>query len=152
MSETAAGGLGAVAGKKLVLLGLPIAITLVAWVLGLRLFPPRKGREVKDMLDRLLACGVSSFVVGLPALLVLLKHAPSAFAGAQQLAIMAGVDPFIGFISLVGCVLLLSSLPGPWIVVAWVLWFQRRKGKDIGQMAADASDDWRRAMRGKDQP
>lgn len=148
MTEPASSAAGAIAGHKAFLLGLPILITLLAWWLGLRIFPPRKGREFKDMLDRLAACAVSSFVVGIPLSVALLKHAPWLFSGAAELASQAGLEPVAGFFAIVGCVLLLASLPGPWLVVAYLRWFQRRRGKDVGEMLGDAARDWRRAFKG----
>lgn len=129
---------GAIAGHKLLLVGIPIAVTVLAWWLGMRAFPPRKGREWGDMLDRLLACAASSFAVGLPIMLGLHRHAGWIFGSASELAVMAGLPPMAGFFALVSCVGLLSSLPGPWIVVAYLRWFHRRRRKDIGELARDA--------------
>lgn len=148
MSEPASTAGAAFAGHKVLLFSLPFVVTLAAWWLGMRFVPVRKGREAADMLDRLVACGVSSFVVGLPVLLVLLKHAPWVFAGASQLASMALIDPQAGFLAVVGCVLLLCSLPGPWLIAAYLRWFKRRDRKDLGQMAGDLADDIRRVRRG----
>jgi hypothetical protein len=144
MSEPASTAGAAFAGHKALLIGLPIAVTLAAWWLGLRLVPVRKGREAKDMLDRFLACGASSFVVGLPALLALRRHASWVFAEAAQLSDLLMVDPMAGYFAVVGCVLLLCSLPGPWIIAAWLRWFTKRDKKDIGEMLGDAADDVRR--------
>lgn len=144
MSDPATGGAAGIAGHKAFMLGMPIAITLLAWWLGMRIFPPRKGREFKDMLDRLVACAVSSFLVGVPLLVALLNHMPWVFSTAADLAGRAGLEPITGFFAIVGCVLLLASLPGPWLVVAYLRWFHRRRGKDIGEMFGDAADDIRR--------
>lgn len=151
MTEPASTAAGAVAGHKAFLLGLPIVITLLAWWLGLRIFPPRKGREFKDMLDRLVACAVSSFIVGVPLLVALLNHMPWVFSTAADLAGRAGLEPITGFFAIVGCVLLLASLPGPWIVVAYLRWFHRRRGKDLGEWGADAARDWRKTFKGSEE-
>jgi len=148
MTEPASSAAGAFAGHKVLVFGLPVVISLAAWWLGMRFVPVRKGHEAKDMLDRFLACGASSFVVGLPMLLVLLKQAPWVFSGATELAAMAGLEPITGFLSVVGCVLLLCSLPGPWLVAAYLRWFHRRRGKDIAEMAADAADGVRKVREG----
>jgi len=34
-------------------------------------------------------------------------------------------------------VFVLCSIPGPWIVAAVFLWLERRKGRDIGELAAE---------------
>lgn len=36
-----------------------------------------------------------------------------------------------------GCVFVLCSIPGPWIVAAVFLWLERRKDRDIGELAAE---------------
>jgi hypothetical protein len=140
MTEPASSAGAAFAGHKALLVGLPIFVVVAAWWLGLRFVPVRKGREVKDMLDRLVACAAASFLIGLPALLSLRRHAPWVFAEAAELASMVAVDPMVGYFAVVGCVLLLCSLPGPWIVVAYLRWFKRRDDKDIGEMLIDAAD------------
>lgn len=148
MTDPASGAAGTFAGTKVLVFSLPIVVSLAAWWLGMRFVPLRKGHEAKDMLDRLVACGASSFVVGLPVLLVLLRHAPWAFSGANELAAMAGVEPIAGFLALVGCVMLLCSLPGPWLLAAYFRWFKRRDRKDLGELAGDLADDVRRVKRG----
>jgi hypothetical protein len=128
---------------KMLMLGLPVVATLIAWWLGMRLVPPKTTQET---VNRLLSCAVASFVVGLPVLVLLRKHAPWVFSSALELAQAAQLDPIVGFFAVIGCVLLLCSLPGPWIIVAYVRWFERRKGKDLGQMAGDAAVDVRRVV------
>jgi hypothetical protein len=131
------------AGQKMLMLGLPVVATLIAWWLGMRLVPPKTTQET---VNRLLSCAVASFVVGLPVLVLLRRHAPWVFASALELAQAAQLDPIVGFFAVIGCVLLLCSLPGPWIIVAYVKWFSGRKGKDLGQMAGDLADDVRRVV------
>jgi hypothetical protein len=150
-ASSAAGAVaGAAAGHKAFLLGLPIAISILAFALGMRIVPLRKGREMRDMMDRLLACGVSTFVVGLPVLVAILNHFPWMFSGATELASRAGTEPVVGFFAIVGCVMLVCSLPGPWLLVAYLRWFERRRGKDLGELAGDAGRDIRRAIDGED--
>jgi hypothetical protein len=134
------------ASQKALLLGLPIGVSLFAWWLGMRLVPPKNQQEA---LNRLVSCAVSSFVVGLPVLLLLRRHAPWVFSSALELAQAAQLDPILGFFAVIGCVLLLCSLPGPWIIVAYVKWFSRRSRKDLGQMAGDLAGDVRRVVHPK---
>jgi hypothetical protein len=131
------------AGHKAMLLGLPIGVSLFAWWLGMRLVPPKTPAET---LNRLLSCAVASFVVGLPVLLLLRRHAPWVFSSALELAQGAQLDPILGYFAVIGCVLLLCSLPGPWIIVAYVRWFSKRGRKDLGQMAGDLAGDVRRVV------
>ena len=125
------------AGAKVWLLGLPIVVSILAFWLGLLAIPLRAGREVRDMFYRVLACIVSSFVCGIPALIGLKKYAPFAFEEAQALAVMAGTDPLVGFFILCGCVMLVCSLPGPWIIGSLFLFVEKQKDKPLDEIIRD---------------
>lgn len=152
MSEPVSGTAGGIAGYKLVLACLPVAVSLIAFWLGLRFVPVRKGREREDIIDRVMACVVSSFVVGIPALVLLMQHWPGAFTAGEQLALRATLQPVTGFFAVTGCVLLLSSIPGPWLVAAVFLWLERRKDKDIGQIIGDVRGAAGKVIGGADDP
>lgn len=134
MSEPASTVAGGIAGYKLMLLGLPVVAAIVGFWLGLRFVPLRKGFELEDVTNRMTACAVSSFVLGIPALVVLQQHAPGSVLAMQQLAAMVGLDVGMGILILAGCVFLVCSVPGPWLIAAVFLYLERRKGKDIKEL------------------
>ncbi len=133
-STTVAGG---IAGYKLALLTLPLVAAIVGFWLGLRFVPLRRGHELGDVTTRMTACVVSSFGAGIPVLLALMHYAPETFEAATRLALLAGVAPVVGFLVLVGCVMVLCSIPGPWVIAAVFLWLERRKGKDIAELVGE---------------
>lgn len=140
MSEPTS-AVGTFAGYKLALFSLPIIASLIAFWLGLRFVPLRGTDPRGDLLNRVLACFISSFVLGIPALVLLVQHWPGAFEAGIRLAEMAALPAIAGFFAVTGCVLVVSSIPGPW-VVAWVfLWLKRSEGKDIAEMAGQVRAD-----------
>jgi hypothetical protein len=75
MSEPTS-AVGTFAGYKLALFSLPIIASLIAFWLGLRFVPLRGTDPRGDLLNRVLACFVSSFLLGIPALVLLMQHWP----------------------------------------------------------------------------
>lgn len=123
-----------IVGTKAWLIGLPIFVSIIAFWLGLLAIPLRAGREVRDIIYRILACAVSSYVVGIPALLAIKRYMPFVFDDMAALAVHAQLEPFTGFLVLVGCVMLICSVPGPWIVGAIFLYIEKRKDTPIDEL------------------
>ncbi len=140
MSEPTS-ALGTFAGYKLALFSMPVIASLIAFWLGLRFVPLRTTDPRGDLLNRVLACFVSSFVLGVPALVLLMHHMPSVFAAGMSLASMAAVPEISGFFVITGCVLVVCSIPGPWFVAAVFLWLRRSEGKDIAEVADQLRGD-----------
>ncbi|WP_240531232.1 hypothetical protein [Variovorax boronicumulans] len=138
---TTAAAAGTAAGYKLALLSLPIIASLIAFWLGIRFVPLRPGYAWNDLLNRVLGCLASSFIFGTIALVLLMQHKPGVFAAGAALAQLATFPPEAGFFVITGCVFVLCSIPGPWLVAAVFLWLERRKGRDIGEIAADIRAD-----------
>ena len=136
MSEPTS-AVGTFAGYKLALFSLPIIASLIAFWLGLRFVPLRGTDPRSDLLNRVLACFVSSFVVGIPALVLLIQHWPGAFEAGIRLAAMADQPAIAGFFAVAGCVFVVCSIPGPWIMAAVFLWLRRSEGKDIAEIAGE---------------
>lgn len=132
---------GTFAGYKLALFSLPVLASLLAFWLGLRFVPLRGDDPRGDLLNRVLACLVSGFVLGVPALVMLMQHWPGIFDAGARLAAVAAMPAIAGFFVITGCVFVVSSIPGPWIVAAVFLWLKRSEGRTITQMAGDLRDD-----------
>lgn len=129
---------GTFAGYKLALFSLPIAASLLAFWLGLRFVPLRATDPRGDLLNRVLACLVSGFVLGVPALVMLMQHWPGIFDAGARLAILAALPAIAGFFVITGCVFVVCSIPGPWVVAGVFLWLKRSEGKTITEIARDA--------------
>lgn len=134
---TSAGAYGA---SKFAIFGLPIAASLLAVGLGLRVVPLKKGNELKDAVNRLIGAFATSIALGVFALVFLKNSIPWLFPQAADLAVYLGLHQDIGTYSVMGVVFMICGLPGWWAVSAIVLWFERRKNKDIQEMIKDVSD------------
>jgi hypothetical protein len=134
MTEPATTVAGGVAGYKLALLTMPMVAAIAGFWLGMRYVPLRSGHELQDVTNRMTACAASSFLLGIPSLMLLQQHMPGAFVAMQQLAVLAGLTEGIGVLVLFACVFLVCSIPGPWLLASVFLYLERRKGKDIGEL------------------
>lgn len=132
---------GTFAGYKLALLSLPVVASLIAFWLGMRFVPLRTADPRGDLLNRVLACLVSGFVLGVPCLVFLMQHWPGIFDAGVRLAIIAAMPEIAGFFVITFCVFVVCSIPGPWIVAGVFLWLERRKGKTITEIAQDLRDE-----------
>ena len=132
---------GTFAGYKLALFTLPILASLIAFWLGLRFVPLREDDPRGDLINRVMSCLVSAFVLGVTALVLLMQHMPGVFAAGSQLAATAGLPDIAGFFAITLCVFVMCSIPGPWIVTAGFLWLQRRKDQDIAELAQTMRDE-----------
>lgn len=131
------------AGYKIALFSLPIVASLIAFWLGLRFVPLRDDDPRSDLLGRVLACLVSGFVLGIPALVLLMQHWPGIFDAGVRLATFAQLPDIAGFFVITGCVFVVSSIPGPWIMAAVFLWLKRSEGKTITEFAQEVRNDIR---------
>ncbi len=134
-------------GYKLALFSLPVAASLIAFWLGLRFVPLRATDPRGDLLNRVLACLVSGFVLGVPALVMLMQHWPGIFDAGVRLASLAAMPAISGFFVITGCVFVVCSIPGPWVVAAVFLWLKRSEGQTITEMAQDVRRDLTAARR-----
>ena len=132
---------GTFAGYKLALFTLPVLASLLAFWLGLRFVPLRSADPRGDLINRVLACLVSGFVLGVPALVMLMQHWPGIFDAGMRLASLAAVPSITGFFVITGCVLVVCSIPGPWIMAGVFLWLKRSEGQTITEMADQLRGD-----------
>ncbi len=123
------------AGYKLALFSLPVIASLIAFWLGLRFVPLRTTDPRGDLINRVFACLVSSFLLGVPVLVLLMQHWPGVFEAGMQLAQIAAVPSIAGFFVITACVFVICSIPGPWVVAGVFLWLKRSEGQTITEMA-----------------
>lgn len=140
---------GTFAGYKLALFTLPIVASLIAFWLGLRFVPLRREDPHADLINRVLACIVSAFLLGITALVALMHHMPRAFDAGTALALVAGLPPIAGFFAITLCVFVVCSIPGPWLLAAVFIWLERRKGRDIAELVQDAREEVSHIVAGK---
>jgi hypothetical protein len=131
--EPASSAAGGVAAWKL---GVAIlGVGFVASTLGfLVLFP----KTMKEAAVRVAATMVGSAFVGPALVAAVYSRYPEVFGGGVTLAVKFGMEPWFGLFVVGAPILALAGLPFWWILGAVVLWLDRRKGKDIGEMVADA--------------
>jgi len=140
MSEPTS-AVGTFAGYKLALFSLPVIASLIAFWLGIRYVPLRDTDPRGDLINRVLACLVSGFVIGVPALVMLMQHMPGIFMAGMELARLAALPSISGFFVITGSVLVVCSIPGPWIVAGVFLWLKRSEGQTITEMAGQLRED-----------
>lgn len=115
-----------------------LAASVLGTVIGFKVVPPTKGKEMDDISTRLLCGLLSSCTLGTYAAYRYIKFDPDWLA--FWVKVYQGNDEafFFGLLSAGLPFVLLAALPGFWIVAAFMRWFQKREGKDIAEMAGDA--------------
>ncbi|EYC51457.1 hypothetical protein AZ34_10475 [Hylemonella gracilis str. Niagara R] len=137
MTEPASTAGGAFAGYKLFLFSLPFIGAVLAFWLGIRFVPLKKGAEWKDAVDRLTAGAISSFVLGVPTLIFLARQWPGIFGAMNDLAAAASISTHAVTLLVYGTVFLLCALPGTWLFAAVFGWLRKTEGKDLGEIVQD---------------
>ena len=143
MSEPATSAAGGIAAWKI---GAGIlGIGVVASALGFLVLLPKTPKEAAV---RVVATMIGSALFG-PLLVAATYHQwPGVFGSAASMATTLGMEPWLGLFMAAAPLLAMAGLPFWWVCGALVLWLDRRKGKDIGELAADAGADVRRAVTG----
>jgi hypothetical protein len=129
--ETTAAG-----GVILKIFGVPLAAGAAATALAFLFMWPRTLREAAI---RLASTILASSILG--PLLVIAVHAtwPALFQSAAAAAALYGVPPELGVVFVAAPFLVLAGLPAWWILGALVLWLDKRRGKDLAEIAQDAA-------------
>lgn len=129
------------AGYKVAGAAVTFSMPILAFFLGLQVIPLSKTDPHRDVVRRILGCVVSSFTLGPVGLVAIYKLAPwvydACFAVAEK---MFDLGP-LGYIWLTALVLLLSALPGWWLVGALVREVAGWDGKSLAEIAQDVSGD-----------
>lgn len=141
MSEPASSAAGGFAIAKAV--GGLLAVGVVASALGFLVMLPKTPREAAA---RVVATMAGSALVGPLIVAAAYSRYPEVFAAGGTLAVSLGMESWMGTFMVAAPLLAMAGLPFWWLLGAVVLWFERRKGLDVGQLAADARADVGKAV------
>lgn len=114
-------------------LGSQTVIAALAATMGFLILIPK---TVGEALARIIFTMIASIVLG--PLAVAATHAkwPELFESALHIARLQGTD--IGVLYVTAPIQILAGLPAWWILGAFIRWFRKREGQDIGEMLEDA--------------
>jgi hypothetical protein len=129
--ETAAGG------TLIKIFGVPVLAGAAATGLAFLFMWPRTLKEAAVRF----ACTLAASAVAGP-FLVIAVHSwwPTLFSSASQVAGIYGLPAEMGILFVAAPFLVLAGLPAWWILGGIVLWLDRRRGKDIAELAHDAAE------------
>jgi hypothetical protein len=132
MSFETAGGAAAIK-----FFGAAVVAAAVGTALGYVLMWPRTAREAACRFACSFAC---SFIFG--PLLFMAAHSwwPGLFASAREFGQQYTGEPLVGLLMAAAPFLVIAALPAWWILGALVLWLERRRGKDLGEIMHDAAE------------
>ena len=129
--ETTAAG-----GALIKIFGIPVLAGAAATSLGFMFMWPKSAKEA---FVRFFVTIVFSVLMG-PALVVAVRSWwPSLFENAKDVAVMYGSDPALGFLFIAAPLMVAAGLPAWWVLGACVRWLDKRRDKDIGELARDAA-------------
>lgn len=127
----------AAGGALIKIFGVPVLAGAAATALTFLFMWPRTRREAFIRFT----CSICTSTILGPILVVALHSWwPSLFASAAAVAAMNGADPTMGVLAVAGPLMVLAGLPAWWVLGGIVLWLERRRGKDIGEIVHDAAD------------
>ncbi len=115
----------------------PFFAGLAATSLGFLFLWPASAREAMVRF----ACTLTVSAVAGPCLAVAAYcWWPALFSSSGQLAMLAGGPAELGVLLVAAPFLVLAGLPAWWLLGAVLLWFERRRSKDIAEIAHDAAE------------
>jgi hypothetical protein len=125
------------AGSVIKVFGVPVLAGAAATGLAFLFMWPK---TIKEAAIRLACTVIASAIAG--PFLVIAVHSwwPSLFASAGEVAGMYKMPYELGMLFVSAPFLVLAGLPAWWILGGLVLWFDRRRGKDLGELAHDAAE------------
>jgi hypothetical protein len=125
------------AGSALIkVFGVPVLVGAAGTALGFMFLWPK---TMKEAFVRFACSILSSLMIG--PLLGIVAHAwwPGLFEAAKQAGQQYAGDPQIGLLYVAAPFYLAAALPAWWILGGVVLWLDKRRGKDIAEIAHDAA-------------
>lgn len=126
---------GAVVKALIKIFGVPVVTSVVATSLGFMFMWPKTPREAFVRI----ACTILFSTIFGPILVIALRTAwPALFDAARDVAVFYGTDPAFSYLFIGAPVFVCAGLPAWWVVGAVVRWFDKRRNKDIGELATDA--------------
>jgi nicotinamidase-related amidase len=130
--ETTAAG-----GALIKIFGVPVLAGAAATALAFLFMWPR---TLKEAFVRLAATILASAIAG--PLLVIAVHSwwPTLVQSAGQVAVLYGSSAELGFLFIAAPFMVMAGLPAWWLMGAVVLWLDKRRGKDIGEIAREAAE------------
>lgn len=130
--ETTAGGAALVK-----IFGVPVLAGAAATALIFLFMWPK---TLHEAFLRLTASIAASGIFGPFAVMALHSWWPSLFDSAKAVTILYGGDPALGVLFVAGPVMVLAGLPAWWLIGGVIRWLDRRRDKDIGEIAHDAAE------------
>lgn len=132
IESTAAAG-----GAVIKIFGLPVLAGATATAVAFLFMWPRTLREA---FLRLASTIATSGIFGPFAVMALHSWWPSLFDSAKSVMGQYGGDPTLGVLFVAGPVMVMTGLPAWWLIGAVIRWLDRRRDKDIGEIAHDAAE------------
>lgn len=128
--ETTAAG-----GALIKIFGIPVLAGAAATSLGFMFMWPK---TLKEAFIRFTCTIISSTILGPVLVVVARSWWPGLFESAKDVAAMYGSEPALGFLFIAAPLMVMAGLPAWWVIGAGVRWFEKRRDKDIGELARDA--------------
>ena len=137
--ETTAAG-----GALIKIFGIPVLAGAAATSLGFMFMWPKSAKEA---FVRFFVTIIFSVLMGPALVLAVRSWWPSLFESAKDVALMYGSDRPLGFLFIAALLMVAAGLPACrpaglpawWVLGACVRWLDKRRDKDIGELARDAA-------------
>ncbi|QGZ41551.1 hypothetical protein IP92_00513 [Pseudoduganella flava] len=130
-------GTGVASGVLIKIIGAPLLAGAAASALTFLFMWPRSRREAYVRLT----CAIAMSGILGPFLVVMLHSWwPALFASAGYVVAMFGVDPSMGILYVAAPLMVLAGLPAWWLLGGLVRWLDKRKDKDLAEIAHDAAE------------
>jgi hypothetical protein len=133
MAEPTSSAVGGVVIWKAI--GGLLGIGIIASGLGFMVLLPKTPKEAAL---RAIATMAGSALLGPLFVAAAYSKYPGIFTSGIELAKHFGMEPWLGMFMVAAPLLAMAGLPFWWILGACVLWFDKRKDKDMGEMISDA--------------